>query len=89
MRLHLNTIQPNLPNTLQKLYKLVSQVAVNIYQLDLKHFITLMDSLKLNMMAVDQIHPFLSDLMQSLNKVTILPADFEGKIKIKQWFVLF
>ena len=30
-----------------------------------QHFITLMDSLKLNMVAVDQLHPLLSDLVFS------------------------
>jgi ESCRT-I complex subunit VPS28 len=44
-----------------------------------------MDSLKLNMVAVDQVHPLLSDLNGSLNKLTILPPDFEGKIKMKDW----
>ena len=34
-------------------------------------FITTMDSLKLNMVAVDQLYPLLNDLMQSLNKVTL------------------
>ena len=52
-----------------------------------QYFITLMDSLKLNMFAVDQIHPVLGDLMQSLNKVTSLPADFEGKNKIRNWLI--
>lgn len=50
-------------------------------------FITLMDSVKLNMIAVDQIHPLLSDLMQSLNKLSTLPPDFEAKIKIKDWLI--
>ena len=45
-----------------------------------------MDSLKLNMVAVDQIHPLLSDLMQALNKVSSLPADFDGKMKIRNWY---
>jgi len=53
-----------------------------------QHFITLMDSLKLNMAAVDQIHPLLSDLMESLNKIPSLPPDFEGKTKIKNWLVI-
>ena len=35
-------------------------------------FITTMDSLKLNMVAVDQLYPLLNDLMQSLNKVQLL-----------------
>ncbi|KAJ1524689.1 Vacuolar protein-sorting-associated protein 28 [Nowakowskiella sp. JEL0078] len=50
-------------------------------------FITLMDALKLNMIDVDQIHPQLSDLLQSLNKVNTLPNDMEGKKKIKEWLV--
>ncbi|KAI8816405.1 vacuolar protein sorting-associated [Fimicolochytrium jonesii] len=50
-------------------------------------FITLMDSLKLNYVAVDQIHPQLSDLIQSLNKVPSLPKDYEGKGKIRDWLI--
>ncbi|RHZ54174.1 hypothetical protein Glove_429g20 [Diversispora epigaea] len=48
-------------------------------------FITLMDALKLNMKAVDEIHPMLSDLMQSLNNVNTLPAEFEAKIR--NWLI--
>lgn len=51
------------------------------------HFITLMDSLKLQMVAVDQIHPLLSDLMQSLNKIPTLSSDFEGKVAVKKWLI--
>ncbi|CAG8514595.1 1367_t:CDS:2 [Paraglomus brasilianum] len=51
------------------------------------HFITLMDTLKLNMKAVDELHPILSDLMQSLNNVSSLPADFEGKAKVRKWLI--
>ncbi|XP_077243288.1 vacuolar protein sorting-associated protein 28 homolog 2 [Tasmannia lanceolata] len=50
-----------------------------------QNFITAMDSLKLNMVAVDQVHPLLSDLSASLNKLSILPADFEGRTKMKEW----
>lgn len=50
-----------------------------------QHFITAMDSLKLNMVAVDQLYPVLNDLMQSMNKVVQLPADFAGKVKVKAW----
>ncbi|CAG8460837.1 19132_t:CDS:2 [Cetraspora pellucida] len=49
------------------------------------HFITLMDALKLNMKAVDEIHPMLSDLMQSLNNVSSLPAEYEAKIR--NWLI--
>lgn len=38
-------------------------------------------------MAVDQLHPLLADLIQSLNKVNSLPPDFEGRVKIKNWLV--
>ncbi|CAN1284376.1 Vacuolar protein sorting-associated protein 28 homolog 2 [Linum perenne] len=50
-----------------------------------QNFITAMDSLKLNMVAVDQVHPLLSDLSGSLNKLGILPPDFEGKVKMREW----
>eukprot|EP01092_Planopodium_desertum_P007766 TRINITY_DN3216_c0_g1_i1.p1 TRINITY_DN3216_c0_g1~~TRINITY_DN3216_c0_g1_i1.p1 ORF type:complete len:166 (-),score=5.86 TRINITY_DN3216_c0_g1_i1:80-577(-) len=54
-----------------------------------QHFITLMDSLKLNMIAVDQVSPLLADLNDSLNRVGGLPDSFEGKQKVKNWmFVL-
>ncbi|GHP11990.1 hypothetical protein PPROV_001071700 [Pycnococcus provasolii] len=48
-------------------------------------FITAMDSLKLNMVAVDQVYPLLSDLLQSLHKVPQLPPTFEGKEKGAAW----
>lgn len=47
-----------------------------------------MDSLKLNMVAVDQVYPLLSDLSASLGKLSILPTDFEGKVKMKEWLVM-
>lgn len=50
-----------------------------------QHFITAMDSLKLNMVAVDQVHPLLLDLLSSLNRVPLLPPDFEGKVKARDW----
>ncbi|BFG27642.1 vacuolar protein sorting-associated protein 28 homolog 1 [Prunus yedoensis var. nudiflora] len=50
-----------------------------------QNFITAMDSLKLNMVAVDQVHPLLSDLLTSLGKLTFLPPDFLGKVKLKEW----
>ena len=50
-----------------------------------QNFITAMDSFKLNMVAVDQVFPLLSDLSGSLNKLSIFPPDFEGKVKMKEW----
>ena len=48
-------------------------------------FITLMDSLKLNVIAVDEIHPQLADLIQALNRSST--GDTDGKRKIKEWLV--
>lgn len=50
-----------------------------------QYFITAMDSLKLNMVAVDQVFPILSDLLQSMHRVAELKPDFAGKIKMKEW----
>ncbi|CAL9107111.1 unnamed protein product [Musa textilis] len=52
-----------------------------------QHFITAMDSVKLNMVAVDQVHPLLSDLSTSLAKLGngLLPPDFEGRTKVRDW----
>lgn len=50
-----------------------------------QNFITAMDTLKLNMVATDQVHPVLSDILNSLNKLTFLPPDFMGKVKLKEW----
>eukprot|EP00879_Flechtneria_rotunda_P015133 GHRR01015815.1.p1 GENE.GHRR01015815.1~~GHRR01015815.1.p1 ORF type:complete len:149 (+),score=37.98 GHRR01015815.1:653-1099(+) len=51
-----------------------------------QHFITAMDSLKLNLVAVDQICPILSDLMGSMSKIGSLPPDFAPKGKVKAWY---
>jgi len=50
-----------------------------------QYFITLMDALKLNMVAVDEVHPLLNDLIESMNKISSLSATFDGKTKVKQW----
>eukprot|EP01105_Mastigella_eilhardi_P018737 TRINITY_DN4367_c0_g1_i1.p1 TRINITY_DN4367_c0_g1~~TRINITY_DN4367_c0_g1_i1.p1 ORF type:complete len:255 (-),score=84.32 TRINITY_DN4367_c0_g1_i1:125-847(-) len=48
-------------------------------------FITTMDSLKLNMTAVDSVQPLLNDLLDALNRNGSLQPDFEGKIKMRNW----
>lgn len=48
-------------------------------------FITAMDSLKLDLHAVDQIYPLLNDLYESLCKISSLPSDWKGKVDIKKW----
>lgn len=59
---------------------------VKVFQCS-QHFITLMDSLKLGMKAVDEVHPHLSDLMDSLTKVGGLSPDHESKLKVKDWLL--
>ncbi|KNC76690.1 hypothetical protein SARC_10826 [Sphaeroforma arctica JP610] len=44
-----------------------------------------MDSLKLGIVAVDEINPYLNDILESMQKVTTLPSDFEGKITMREW----
>jgi len=53
-----------------------------------QHFITAMDSVKLNLVSVDAIHPLLNDVAESLNKNSFLPPDFEGKTKMKNWLTI-
>ncbi|XP_066593796.1 uncharacterized protein Vps28 [Prorops nasuta] len=48
-------------------------------------FITLMDKLRLEIKAMDQLHPDLRDLMDTMNRLSILPSDFDGKQKVNEW----
>ncbi|TVY49847.1 Vacuolar protein sorting-associated protein [Lachnellula occidentalis] len=48
-------------------------------------FITFLDALKLGLLAKDQLHPLLSDVITSVNKVT--DRDFEARGKIVQWLI--
>ncbi len=48
-------------------------------------FITFLDALKLGLLAKDQLHPLLTDVIQSVNKVT--DRDFENRGKIVQWLI--
>ncbi len=48
-------------------------------------FITFLDALKLGLLAKDQLHPLLSELIQSVNKVT--DRDFDSRGKIVQWLI--
>ena len=49
-----------------------------------QYFITAMDSLKLDMKAVDQVQPLLVDLLSNLNAIPSMD-DFTGKEKIVTW----
>lgn len=48
-------------------------------------FITLMDKLRLEFKAMDMIQPELRDLLDTMDRLTMLPEDFEGKIKVHEW----
>ncbi len=50
-----------------------------------ENFITFLDALKLNMVSKDSLHPLLSDIIQSVNKVT--DRDFADRGKIVQWLI--
>lgn len=48
-------------------------------------FITVMDRLRLEIRAMDQLTPDLRDLMDTMNQLSILPSNFEGKEKVSSW----
>ncbi|CAB3375518.1 Hypothetical predicted protein [Cloeon dipterum] len=48
-------------------------------------FITLMDKLRLEIKAMDELQPDLRDLHDTMNRLSILPTDFEGKEKVADW----
>lgn len=50
-----------------------------------QEFITFLDALKLGFLAKDQLHPLLSEVIQTVNKVT--DRDFDGRGKIIQWLI--
>lgn len=49
------------------------------------NFITIMDALKLNYRAKDQLHPLISELLLSINRVS--SQDFEHRNKLVEWIV--
>mmetsp|Transcript_105983 Transcript_105983/g.129271 ORF Transcript_105983/g.129271 Transcript_105983/m.129271 type:complete len:214 (+) Transcript_105983:87-728(+) len=53
-----------------------------------QHFITTVDGLQLSLKAVDEIHPHLKDLMESINKVISLPPDHPSKKKVQEWLII-
>ncbi|KAM3956629.1 vacuolar protein sorting 28 [Aphomia sociella] len=48
-------------------------------------FITLMDKLRLEFRAMDMIQPELRDLLDTMDRLIMLPEDFEGKLKVQEW----
>ena len=48
-------------------------------------FITIMDKLRLEIKAMDELQPDLRDLMETMNRLSSLPSSFEGKQKVSDW----
>jgi len=48
-------------------------------------FITIMDKLRLEIRAMDEIHPDIKELLETMSRLSILQEDFEGKIKVQHW----
>ncbi|CAI9727265.1 Hypothetical predicted protein [Octopus vulgaris] len=48
-------------------------------------FITVMDKLRLEIRAMDEIQPDLRELMETMTRLSLLPQDFEGKEKVSKW----
>ncbi|XP_059151873.1 vacuolar protein sorting-associated protein 28 homolog [Physella acuta] len=48
-------------------------------------FITVMDKLRLDIKAMDAIHPDLQELVETMTRLSLLPPDFEGKQKVRKW----
>ncbi|KAF8367057.1 vps-28 [Pristionchus pacificus] len=51
-----------------------------------ERFITALDCLRLETRDVDNLFPNISDLYSAINAMSSLPADFNGRIKVKKWF---
>ncbi|GAB0094734.1 Vacuolar protein sorting-associated protein 28 homolog [Sergentomyia squamirostris] len=49
-------------------------------------FITLMDKLRLEIKAMDELHPELRDLVDAMARLSLIPEDFEGRTKVSGWF---
>ncbi|XP_065175654.1 vacuolar protein sorting-associated protein 28 homolog [Sycon ciliatum] len=48
-------------------------------------FITIMDKLRLEIRAMDEIHPDTNELYDALTRLSTLPPDYDGKVKVKTW----
>ncbi|KAK2187079.1 hypothetical protein NP493_178g03081 [Ridgeia piscesae] len=46
-------------------------------------FITVMDKLRLEIKAMDEIYPDLRELMDTMNRLSMLTDDYEGKKKVQ------
>lgn len=47
-----------------------------------------MDKLRLEIKAMDDLHPELRDLYDTMTRLSILPEDFEGRVKVCNYIKL-
>lgn len=52
-------------------------------------FITIMDNLRLQIRAKDEIQPVLLDLKLTMDRFSVVSEDFEGKVSIEKWLKIF
>lgn len=48
-------------------------------------FITVMDRLRLDIHAMDELHPDVKELYETMNRMSALPGNFEGREKVRKW----
>ncbi|XP_054719608.1 vacuolar protein sorting-associated protein 28 homolog [Uloborus diversus] len=48
-------------------------------------FITILDKLRLEMKSMDELQPDLKELYETMCRLTLVPADFDGKQKVNEW----
>lgn len=48
-------------------------------------FITIMDKLRLKMNTMDSLHFDVKDLADNMNRLSLIPKDFEAKMKVETW----
>ncbi|GMH45991.1 hypothetical protein BSKO_13955 [Bryopsis sp. KO-2023] len=79
-------LQSGVPATIEhgRAEKSNASAAKNIAQ-TVANFITAMDSIKLGMVAVDDIQPLLREILQSMNNLSDLPPDFPAKERVRSW----
>lgn len=51
-------------------------------------FITGMDKLRLEIRSMDDLYPDVKDLAENLSRLSLLPADYEGRNKVEKWLTI-
>ncbi|KAH7975341.1 hypothetical protein HPB52_000602 [Rhipicephalus sanguineus] len=48
-------------------------------------FITIIDKLRLEIKSMDELQPDLRELSETMSRLSLIPANFEGKAKVDEW----